>query len=70
MGEGWWPYGVEKNRETIEALRRYSFERGLSQRKMTIEELFAPETFDEFRIQPAADRCRRPALPFIPSCSG
>jgi 4,5-dihydroxyphthalate decarboxylase len=50
MGEDWWPYGIEKNRETLEAMCRYSFEQGLSVRKMTVEELFAPETFDEFGI--------------------
>jgi 4,5-dihydroxyphthalate decarboxylase len=50
MGDDWWPYGIEKNRETLDALCRYSFEQGLSTRKMGIEELFAPETLDEFRI--------------------
>ena len=50
MGEDWWPYGIEKNRQTIEALCAYSYEQGLSLRHMTIEELFAPETFDEFKI--------------------
>jgi 4,5-dihydroxyphthalate decarboxylase len=50
MGEDWWPYGVEGNRHTLEALCQYSFEQGLSARKMTAEELFAPETQDEFRI--------------------
>ena len=50
LGEDWWPYGIEKNRETIEAICEYSFEQGLSARKMTIQELFAPETFDEFKI--------------------
>ncbi len=50
MGDDWWAYGIEKNRKTIEALCQYSFEQGLSARKMTIEELFAPETFDEFKI--------------------
>jgi 4,5-dihydroxyphthalate decarboxylase len=50
MGRDWWPYGIEKNRETIEAICQYSFEQGLSVRRMTIQELFAPETFDEFKI--------------------
>ena len=50
LGKNWWPYGIEKNRETIEAICQYSFEQGLSTRLMTIPELFAPETFDEFRI--------------------
>jgi 4,5-dihydroxyphthalate decarboxylase len=50
MGKDWWPYGIENNRETIEAICQYSFEQGLSARRMTIQELFAPETFDEFKI--------------------
>jgi 4,5-dihydroxyphthalate decarboxylase len=50
MGNDWWPYGIDKNRAAIEALCEYSFEQGLSSRKMTIEELFAPETFDAFKI--------------------
>lgn len=50
MGDDWWPYGIEKNRKTIEALCQYSFEQSLSVRRMTVEDLFAPETFDEFKI--------------------
>ncbi len=50
MGDDWWPYGMEKNRETIEALCEYSFEQGLSARRMRVEELFAPETLDEFKV--------------------
>lgn len=50
MGEDWWPYGIDENRKTIEALCEYSYEQGLSEKKMTIEELFAPETFDEFKV--------------------
>jgi 4,5-dihydroxyphthalate decarboxylase len=42
--------GVEKNRKTLDTLCQYSFEQSLSVRKMSIEELFAPETFDEFNI--------------------
>jgi 4,5-dihydroxyphthalate decarboxylase len=50
LGEDWWPYGIEKNRRTVEALCEYSYEQGLSARLMKMEELFAPETFDEFKI--------------------
>jgi 4,5-dihydroxyphthalate decarboxylase len=50
MGDDWWPYGVDMNRDTVEALCRYSFEQGLSERQMQVEELFAPETLDEFKI--------------------
>jgi 4,5-dihydroxyphthalate decarboxylase len=44
MGEDFWPYGIEKNRRTLEAATRWSFEQHLSPRKLTVEELFAPET--------------------------
>lgn len=50
LGDDWWPYGIEKNRRTVEALCQYSYEQGLSARLVTMEELFAPETFDEFKI--------------------
>ncbi len=50
MGDDWFPYGIERNRVTVEALCQYSFEQGLSVRRMTMEELFAPETFDEYKI--------------------
>lgn len=42
MGNDFWPYGVEKNRAAIDALCRYSFDQQLSPRKVSIEELFAP----------------------------
>lgn len=50
MGDDWWPYGIEKNRKSIDALCQYSFEQSLSVKRMSVEELFAPETFDEFKI--------------------
>ena len=50
MGEDWWPYGVEKNRKTLDTFTRYHFEQGLSARKLDVEELFAPESLESFRI--------------------
>ncbi|HUJ89491.1 MAG TPA: hypothetical protein VLX12_04785 [Syntrophorhabdales bacterium] len=50
LGDDWWPYGLEKNRVSVDALCKYSFEQGLSARRVTPEELFAPETLDEFKI--------------------
>lgn len=50
MGDDYWPYGITKNRTALQAICDYSFEQGLSERKMTIEELFAKECFDEFKI--------------------
>jgi 4,5-dihydroxyphthalate decarboxylase len=50
MGEDWWPYGIAPNRKALEAICQYSYEQGLSEKLMTIEELFAKETFDMFKI--------------------
>ncbi len=50
MGANFWPYGVDDNRNTLETFLRYSHEQGLSQRKLKVEELFAKETLDTFRV--------------------
>jgi 4,5-dihydroxyphthalate decarboxylase len=42
MGENFWPYGIEPNRNALNALFRYSYEQGLCDRQLTIEELFHP----------------------------
>ena len=39
-----WPYGVEANRKTLEALVTYAHEQGLAERLVAPEELFAEET--------------------------
>jgi 4,5-dihydroxyphthalate decarboxylase len=50
MGDDYWPYGLEPNRTTLEALARYDHEQGLAARLVAVGELFAPSTLDEFRI--------------------
>ena len=50
MGADFWPYGVEANRKTLETFLRYCTEQGISQRDITVEELFASETLDTFRV--------------------
>jgi 4,5-dihydroxyphthalate decarboxylase len=50
MGEDYWPYGFEKNRETIATFLRYHHEQGLSKRLLKPEELFAPQTLESFKI--------------------
>jgi 4,5-dihydroxyphthalate decarboxylase len=50
MGEDFWPYGVDANLNTLETFLRYSQEQGLSKRRLTPTELFAPETLESFRI--------------------
>ena len=50
MGADYWPYGVERNRATLETLMRYSTEQGLAQRTLPVEDWFAPSTLDDYRI--------------------
>jgi 4,5-dihydroxyphthalate decarboxylase len=44
-----WPYGLEENRHTLETLIRHQRDQGLVKNDLVIEELFAPETLDEFK---------------------
>jgi hypothetical protein len=41
--DDWWPYGVEANRQAIDTFLCYHFEQGLSQRRLTCEDIFVPE---------------------------
>ncbi|MFC7216079.1 PhnD/SsuA/transferrin family substrate-binding protein [Saliphagus sp. GCM10025334] len=50
MGWDFWPYGVEDNRETLEFMAQMSYEQGLIKQQLTVEDLFAPTTFDEYKI--------------------
>ncbi len=50
MGEDFWPYGLEKNYATLDTFLRYSFEQGLSKRKLNPQDLFAPEALEAFKI--------------------
>ena len=46
MGEDFWPYGLEPNRETLRTFLRYSYDQGLAARPLEPEELFARETLE------------------------
>jgi 4,5-dihydroxyphthalate decarboxylase len=50
MGADWWPYGLEPNRHVLDTFLRYHHEQGLSKRRLTPEELFAPETLSSFKV--------------------
>lgn len=50
FGEDFWPYGVEPNRRTLEAFLGFAWEQGVLHRQLDVEELFAEETSDEFRV--------------------
>ena len=50
MGDDFWPYGFEANRDVLTTFLRYHHEQGLSRRRLEPAELFAPETLESFRI--------------------
>lgn len=41
-----WPYGVEANRKALETFLDYHYRDGLSERRVTVEEIFAPNTLE------------------------
>ena len=50
MGDDFWPYGLDRNRQTLATFLRYHHEQGLSKRLLSADELFAPETLEAFKI--------------------
>jgi 4,5-dihydroxyphthalate decarboxylase len=50
FGPDWWAYGAQANRPSIDALLQYSYEQGLSDRRITVEELFAPSTLRDIPL--------------------
>jgi 4,5-dihydroxyphthalate decarboxylase len=50
MGTNFWSYGVDGNEKTLQTFLRYHHEQGLSARRMTPEDLFAPSTLEQTRI--------------------
>ena len=50
IGRDWYPYGIEPNRPTIEALLQYTEEHGLTDRRPSLEELFAPSTLRDIPL--------------------
>jgi 4,5-dihydroxyphthalate decarboxylase len=50
MGDDFWSYGFENNKETLSTFLRYSYEQGLSKQLLKPEQLFAPETLESFKI--------------------
>jgi 4,5-dihydroxyphthalate decarboxylase len=50
MGADFWPYGLQPNAGTLATFLRYSHEQGLSKRRLSPEDLFAPETLESFRV--------------------
>jgi 4,5-dihydroxyphthalate decarboxylase len=50
MGEDYWPYGVAKNKATIEYFLKHHHRQGLSKRLVSLDELFAPSTYETVKV--------------------
>jgi 4,5-dihydroxyphthalate decarboxylase len=50
MTADYWPYGLAPNRVNLETLHGYLHEQGLIKQKLNLDELFARETLEAFKI--------------------
>jgi 4,5-dihydroxyphthalate decarboxylase len=50
MTSNYWPYGLASNRKNLETLHGYLYEQGLIKQRLHLDELFAPETLEAFKI--------------------
>ncbi|WP_405149610.1 hypothetical protein OG589_15100 [Sphaerisporangium sp. NBC_01403] len=50
LGEGFWDYGLERNRHVLERFARYSHEQGLARRVWAPEEIVLASASDGFRL--------------------
>jgi 4,5-dihydroxyphthalate decarboxylase len=50
MGEDFWSYGVDKNRKTLDYFLGQHYAQGLSSRRVSVDEMFHPATFESFKL--------------------
>jgi 4,5-dihydroxyphthalate decarboxylase len=50
LGEDYWSYGLAENHHVLDTFLRYHYEQGLSKRRLSPEELFAPESTESALI--------------------
>ena len=50
FGEDFWPYGLEKNRKTLQAFVDFAFEQGVCHRRLALDELFPTQVLASFRV--------------------
>jgi 4,5-dihydroxyphthalate decarboxylase len=50
MGEDFWSYGVEKNRKVLDYFLGQHHAQGLSSRRVSVDELFHPGTYESFKL--------------------
>jgi 4,5-dihydroxyphthalate decarboxylase len=50
FGEDFWPYGLERNRTTLQAFVDFAFEQGVCHRRLELEELFPKQVLTSFKV--------------------
>jgi 4,5-dihydroxyphthalate decarboxylase len=50
MGHDFWPYGIKANSKALETFCQYAQEQGLTSRRVAVEELFAPNTAEGWKL--------------------
>jgi 4,5-dihydroxyphthalate decarboxylase len=50
IGQDFWPYGIERNRTTLNAFLQYAHEQGVCHRRLEPEDLFARQVQKSFRV--------------------
>jgi len=50
FGEDFWPYGLERNRTTLQAFVDFAFEQGVCHRRLELEELFSKQVLSAFKV--------------------
>ncbi len=50
FGEDFWPYGLEKNRKTLQAFVDFAYEQGVCHRRIALEDLFPRQVLTSFRV--------------------
>jgi len=50
MGDDFWSYGVAKNVDVLEAFCEMHFNQGLSPRRLAVNELFHPATYEAYKL--------------------
>ena len=50
FGDDFWPYGLEKNRRTLQAFVDFAYEQGVCHRRLTLEELFPRQVLTSFKV--------------------
>jgi len=50
MGSDYWSYGVAANRKVLDVFLHHHHAQGLSSRRLAVDELFHPTTFESFKL--------------------